>query len=69
MNMQVSPLFLRRESGRLLKSLRDQAGIPFEDAYRRLEFSSATLSRIETGRTALTVRTLRSMLDCNWSGG
>ncbi|WP_158879399.1 helix-turn-helix domain-containing protein [Amycolatopsis anabasis] len=63
MTTLVSPPFVRRELGRVLKSLRERARLSFSEAHRRLEFSSATLSRIETGKTAPTVHTARSMLD------
>lgn len=63
MTRQTSPPFVKRNLGRTLKRLREQAAISFAEAYQRLEFSSATLSRIESGKTAPTVHTLRSMLD------
>ncbi|GAB3506670.1 helix-turn-helix domain-containing protein [Amycolatopsis cihanbeyliensis] len=63
MTVQVSPPFLRRRLGRQLKALRDQARISTEEACRGLEFSAATLSRIENGKTTPSVHTVRSMLD------
>ncbi len=43
----------RRQLGRYLRDLRNQAGILVRDAARRLEWSEAKLWRIETGQTSL----------------
>ncbi|WP_204009309.1 DUF5753 domain-containing protein [Virgisporangium aurantiacum] len=57
-----SPTAQRRRLGRLLRSLREQAGLNGEDAGAAVERSASWLSRIESGQAALRLRELRDLL-------
>ncbi|HXV91936.1 MAG TPA: helix-turn-helix transcriptional regulator [Pseudonocardia sp.] len=59
----------RRMLGRRLRALREQAGFSLETAAPRLDWSTSTLSRIETGQQAPDVHGVRSMLDLYDVGG
>lgn len=51
----------RRELGRLLREMREQAGIGLEAAGKDLEFSRATMYRIESGQTAVRAADVEAM--------
>lgn len=59
----------RRALGRRLRELREAAGLTLEAAAPRLDWSTSTLSRIETGQQAPHPHGVRSMLDLYDSGG
>ena len=59
----------RRALGRRLRELREAAGLTLEAAAPRLDWSTSTLSRIETGQQAPHVHGVRSMLDLYDAGG
>jgi len=60
---EASPPLLRRQLGRQLRRLRERARIDLSEAAARLEWSTATLSRVETGLTRVDIHAVRSMLD------
>lgn len=51
--IEVGSTVPRRELGRLLRQMREQAGIALEAAASDLEWSRATMYRIETGQTTV----------------
>ncbi|WP_214404626.1 DUF397 domain-containing protein [Pseudonocardia lacus] len=53
----------RRQLARLLRLLRERAGLTLEAAAPRLEWSASKLSRIETAQQAVDVHGVKSMLD------
>lgn len=59
----TNPTLRRRELGFLLRKLRTDRGLTVEDVTERLLFSSAKLSRLETGRAGATPRDMRDL--CN----
>ena len=59
----------RRMLGRRLRELREEAGLTLEAAAPALDWSTSTLSRIETGHQAPHVHGVRSMLDLYGVGG
>ena len=59
----------KRALGRRLRELREAAGLTLEVAAPRLDWSTSTLSRIETGQQAPHVHGVRSMLDLYGAGG
>lgn len=56
-----NPTVRRRELANRLRTLRLQAGLTLDEAGRSLEFSAATMSRIENGIRALKVRDVRDL--------
>lgn len=59
----------RRMLGRQLRLLREGAGLKMDTAAPKLEWSTSTLSRIETGQQAPDVHAVKSMLDLYDVGG
>ncbi|HXV94281.1 MAG TPA: helix-turn-helix transcriptional regulator [Pseudonocardia sp.] len=59
----------RRMLGRRLRQLREDAGLTLDAAAPALDWSTSTLSRIETGQQAPNVHAVRSMLDLYDVGG
>ena len=59
----------RRMLGRRLRLLRERAGLTLEAAAPALDWSTSTLSRIETGQQAPHVHGVRNMLDLYGVGG
>ncbi|MDQ2707306.1 MAG: helix-turn-helix domain-containing protein [Actinomycetota bacterium] len=59
----------RRILARQLRLLREQAGLTLEEAAPKLDWSAATLSRIETAQQSVDVHGVRSMLDLYDVGG
>ena len=61
--MRHGSVIRKRVLGRRLRVLREGAGLTLEVAAPALDWSTSTLSRIETGQQAPTVHAVRSMLD------
>jgi transcriptional regulator with XRE-family HTH domain len=59
----LSPGAARRHLGVLLRQLRDRAGLRLEDAGAHIERSSATLSRLENGKSVPRLVDVRALLD------
>ncbi|MDQ2708527.1 MAG: helix-turn-helix domain-containing protein [Actinomycetota bacterium] len=59
----------RRILARRLRLLREQAGLTLEEAAPKLDWSAASLSRIETAQQGVDVHGVRSMLDLYDVGG
>jgi transcriptional regulator with XRE-family HTH domain len=59
----------RRILGRRLRLMREEAGLTLEEAAPKLDWSTSTLSRIESGQQAPTVHGVRSMVDIYDIGG
>ncbi|TQM15247.1 helix-turn-helix domain-containing protein [Pseudonocardia kunmingensis] len=59
----------RMQLGRVLRELREQAGLSLEVAAPALDWSSSKLSRIENGHQGIDVHGVRSMLDLYEVGG
>jgi transcriptional regulator with XRE-family HTH domain len=59
----------RRQLGRALRELREQARLTVEAAAPLLEWSSSKLSRIENGQQLVDVHGVKSMLDLYDAGG
>ncbi|MGH3931723.1 MAG: helix-turn-helix domain-containing protein, partial [Pseudonocardiaceae bacterium] len=59
----------RRQLGRELRRLREQAGLSLEAAAPRLDWSTSKLGRIENGQQGVDVHGVRSMLDLYDIGG
>ena len=59
----------RLQLGRILRELREQAGLSLEVAAPALDWSSSKLSRIENGHQGVDVHGVRSMLDFYDVGG
>ena len=59
----------RRQLGRRLRELREEAGLTLDEAAPRLDWSISKLNRIETGRQGVDVHGVRSMLDLYDVGG
>jgi len=59
----------RRQLARQLRELRDEAGLTLEEAAPQLDWSTSTLSRIETAQQSVDVHGVRSMLDLYGVGG
>jgi transcriptional regulator with XRE-family HTH domain len=59
----------RRQLGRALRELREQAGLTVEAAAPKLDWSSSKLSRIENGQQLVDVHGVKSMLDLYDAGG
>lgn len=55
--------FLRRRLGRELAKMREQAGMKAEDAAKGAAMAQSTISRIESGKLAVRVNTIRGVLD------
>lgn len=53
----------RMQLGRILRELREQAGLSLEVAAPALDWSSSKLSRIENGRQSVDVHGVRTMMD------
>src|ERR1700754_1699345 len=53
----------RRQLGRRLRRLREDAGLTVEEAARQLETSSSKLSRIENAQQGVDVHWVKGMLD------
>lgn len=51
--MADQPTLRRRELGRLLRQLREQAGLTAEEAGRQVDLSDSTMSRLERGTTRI----------------
>ncbi len=62
-------LVRKRILGRRLRELREESGLTLEAAAPALDWSTSTLSRIETGQQAPNVHGVRSMLDLYGAGG
>jgi transcriptional regulator with XRE-family HTH domain len=54
---------LKRQLGRKLRELREEAKLTVVEAAERLEFSPSKLSRMENGTQTVTVHEVRSMMD------
>jgi transcriptional regulator with XRE-family HTH domain len=67
--MRHGSVIRKRVLGRRLRVLREGAGLTLEAAAPALDWSTSTLSRIETGQQAPTVHAVRSMLDLYDAGG
>jgi len=59
----VSPGAARRELGSILKELRERTGLRLEDAGDHIERSTATLSRLENGKSVPRLVDVRALLD------
>ena len=59
----------RLQLGRILRELREQAGLSLEVAAPALDWSSSKLSRIENGRQGVDVHGVRTMMDIYGVGG
>lgn len=59
----VSPSAARRQLGTLLRELRERAGLRLEDAGDHIERSTATLSRLENGKSVPRLVDVRALLD------
>ncbi len=59
----------RRQLGRLLRAMREEAGLTLEHAAPRLDWSSSKLNRIELGQQPVDVHGVKSMLDLYDVGG
>jgi transcriptional regulator with XRE-family HTH domain len=59
----------RLQLGRILRELREQAGLSLEVAAPALDWSSSKLSRIENGRQGVDVHGVRTMMDVYGVGG
>lgn len=59
----------RLQLGRILRELREQAGLSLETAAPALDWSSSKLSRIENGRQGVDVHGVRTMMDVYGVGG
>ncbi|HEY3507056.1 MAG TPA: helix-turn-helix transcriptional regulator [Actinocatenispora sp.] len=55
--------FLRRRLGRELASIRVQCGLKSEEAARLAKTAQSTVSRVESGKMAVRVNTVRGILD------
>jgi transcriptional regulator with XRE-family HTH domain len=60
---KASPPLLRRQLGRQLRRLRERARIDLGEAARVLDWSTPTLSRVETGNVRVDIHAVKSMLD------
>jgi transcriptional regulator with XRE-family HTH domain len=56
------PTLRRRELGRLLRRLREDAGLTAEDAGRHVDLSGPTMSRVERGTTRVKPLVLNALL-------
>ena len=61
--MGRSPAAARRRLGMDLRGLREAAGLKIEDAARKLECSTAKISRLETGKGVPYARDVRDLID------
>lgn len=59
----AGPAVVRRRLGSKLKELRGQMGYPLDTVARALEFSTAKLSRLETGQVSPKIRDVRDLLE------
>jgi transcriptional regulator with XRE-family HTH domain len=59
----------RLQLGRILRELREEAGLSLEVAAPALDWSSSKLSRIENGRQGVDVHGVRTMMDVYGVGG
>jgi hypothetical protein len=59
----------RLHLGRILRELREHAGLSLEVAAPALDWSSSKLSRIENGRQGVDVHGVRTMMDIYGVGG
>lgn len=59
----VSPSAARRQLGTVLRELRERAGLRLEDAGDHIERSTATLSRLENGKSVPRLVDVRALLD------
>jgi transcriptional regulator with XRE-family HTH domain len=59
----------RLQLGRILRELREEAGLSLEVAAPALDWSSSKLSRIENGRQGVDVHGVRTMMDIYGVGG
>ena len=63
MSTKKKPPFLRRQLGRRLRALREEAGMSLDDACERLDKTRSSLNRIENGVTSTDVHFVRSAMD------
>src|ERR1700691_4646268 len=61
--MNSSPTVRRRELGALLRALRNERGLTFEQAAGELLCSPSKVSRMETGQRGATARDVRDLCD------
>ncbi|MFB9906442.1 helix-turn-helix domain-containing protein [Allokutzneria oryzae] len=61
--MTDTPTVRKRQVGRILRELRERAGMTHDDVAGRIEFSTAKISRIESGQNKIVVRDVRDLLD------
>jgi transcriptional regulator with XRE-family HTH domain len=59
----ISPVVLRQEVGRRIRTARHDAGLTIAEAAERLEITRSALGRLEKGITGTTVHLVRSMMD------
>src|ERR1700736_3511145 len=59
----VAPTVGRRRLGLVLRSLREGAGLNNEQAAKRAGFSTAKLSRLETGHNVVSPQDVRALLE------
>lgn len=59
----------QRQLARMLRQLREEAGLTLEEAAPKLDWSTSKLGRIETARQGVDVHGVRSMLDLYDVGG
>jgi transcriptional regulator with XRE-family HTH domain len=60
---RTSPTFRKRRLSRRLREMRERTRMTIEEAAKRLDLSTSTLSRVEKGESAANVHLVRSMMD------
>ncbi|MHA6628798.1 helix-turn-helix domain-containing protein [Pseudonocardia sichuanensis] len=69
MAVRSGALVRRRQLARILRGLRQKAGMTIEDAAPKLDFSPSKLSRIENAHQGVDVHAVRTMMDVFGVGG
>lgn len=57
------PTITRRRLGRIMRQLRERARLSLGEAARAIEYTTASLSRLENGQQGLNIHVAKSMLD------
>jgi transcriptional regulator with XRE-family HTH domain len=69
MGVRSGTLVRRRQLARILRELRQKAGLTIEETAPKLDFSPAKLSRIENAHQGVDVHAVRTMMDIYGVGG
>ncbi|WP_216212854.1 helix-turn-helix domain-containing protein [Amycolatopsis aidingensis] len=60
---EYGPAIIRRRLGRIMRRLRERAGLTMEQAASKIEYTVPSLSRLENGQQGLNIHVAKSMLD------